>query len=83
MKNDGGGWLFQGRRFIVDLLTAVTALALVVVATGAPTEFLVALLIPIILLGASLLLEPDASQDKTIQVGRSRGSRPSAEPKPA
>ena len=82
MKNDGG-WLFQGRRFIVDLLTGVTALALVVAATGVSTEFLVALLIPIVLLGASLLLEPGATQDKTIQVGRPRGSRPSAEPKPA
>jgi hypothetical protein len=83
MQNDGGGWLLQGRRFIVDLLTGVTALALVVAATGASTEFLVALLIPIVLLGASLLLEPDATQDKTIQVARPRGSRSSAEPEPA
>ena len=83
MKNDGGRWLLRGRRFIVDLLTGITALAVAVAATGATTEFLVALLIPIILLGASLLLEPNEMRPTTLQVGRPRGSGHSAEPEPA
>jgi hypothetical protein len=62
MTLSGNEGLFQWRRFAVDLLTAGATFAVVLTAFGDAANTLGVLLLPGVLLGLSLMVEPDLSR---------------------
>jgi hypothetical protein len=84
MKSGDNAWVWQRRRFIVDVLIGAATVAVAFAAIGVTAQILDMLLIAGALVGIGLMLEPNVAAQPACDVAPQPLRRPAeADPKPA